>query len=293
MAKYTLAENIQRVKASLQERFDAGKQAMRDDFFGSKTDWSYFCYQGANTDILSKLNYEDTSNGTNFSNMFAYANKITEIPEINTSKGTGFAHMFDNCEKLVTIPNVDTSNGTTFEYMFNNCRVAKEIPQIDTSGCNSKFDSMFNNCYEITTIPQMDFSNGTSFASLFYGCTKLERLPKIKFGSGIINQAFAYCPALHTIDEIDFTETGNNSQVFKNSKALQTMNVVGTIKTTFDFSPCTLLTIESLRTIKNALEDYSNETLSWTPKLTIGSANIAKFSAEELEEITQKGWLYQ
>jgi hypothetical protein len=315
MAKRTLVENIQRVKESLLERFDAGKQAMRDDFFGSKTDWSYFNYYGANSDILNQLNYEDTkngtsfkymvafsqlttvppfdtSNGTDFSYMFYSCSALTEIPELDTSNGTDFSNMFYNCSALTEIPELDTSNGTTFKYMFNGCKKIKSIPQIDTSSGVNGFDYMFNNCVELVTIPELDFSKGTNFYSTFYGCKKLVSLPKIKFGNGSLMTTFSGCTALKTIEEIDFTNGLNPSQTFKNCTSLQTMNVVGTINKNFDFSQCPL-NIESLRTIKNALEDFSNKTLSWTPKLTIGSANIAKFSAEELEEITQKGWLYQ
>lgn len=50
------------------------------------------------------------------------------------------------------------------------------------------------------------------------------------------------------------------------------------------------LSHDSLMSIINALKDYSNDTSGTTWKITLGSDNIAKLSAEELNIIHDKGW---
>lgn len=115
------------------------------------TDWRYFSYYDNRNDLVAKLKYSDTANGTNFSNMFYHCTALTTIPQVDTSNGTNFSHMFYNCTALTSIPQVDTSNGTDFS-------------------------GMFYNCTALTTIPQLDTSNGTDFSVMFNSCTALENV---------------------------------------------------------------------------------------------------------------------
>ena len=115
------------------------------------TDWRHFSYYDNRNDLVAKLKYSDTANGTNFGYMFYYCTNLTTIPQLDTSKGTDFSSMFIHCTNLTTIPQLDTSKGTNFGYMFNSCS-------------------------KLTTIPQLDTSNGINFSSMFYNCTDLTNL---------------------------------------------------------------------------------------------------------------------
>ena len=117
------------------------------------TDWRYFSYYNNRNDLVAKLKYSDTANGTDFSNMFYYCTSLTSIPQLSTSNGKNFSFMFYSCTALTSIPQLDTSNGTNFGYMFNGCRA-------------------------LTTIPLLNMSNvsGTSWSNMFYNCTALENV---------------------------------------------------------------------------------------------------------------------
>ena len=43
------------------------------------TDWRYFSYDNNRNDLVAKLKYSDTANGTNFSYMFYSCSKLTTI----------------------------------------------------------------------------------------------------------------------------------------------------------------------------------------------------------------------
>ena len=61
------------------------------------TDWRYFSYYDNRNDLVAKLKYSDTANGTNFSSMFNYCTKLPTIPQLDTSNGTNFSNMFYYC----------------------------------------------------------------------------------------------------------------------------------------------------------------------------------------------------
>ena len=117
------------------------------------TDWRYFSYYDNRNDLVAKLKYSDTANGTNFSSMFYACSLLTTIPQLDTSNGTNFGAMFNGCSALTSILQLSTSNGTNF-------------------------NGMFNGCSALTTIPLLNMSNvsGTSWSNMFYNCTALENV---------------------------------------------------------------------------------------------------------------------
>ena len=96
------------------------------------TDWSYFCqYRDS---LAAKLKYSDTSNGTNFSNMFRDCKKSTSIPALDTSNGTNFSYMFRFCKALTSIPQLNLTKATTnkFTSMFDNCDALVDLNVVGT-----------------------------------------------------------------------------------------------------------------------------------------------------------------
>lgn len=195
----------------------SGISAGERDINPEWTDWRYFCYNDNRNDLVGKLRYSDTSNGTNFFNMFYNCTNLTSIPAIDTSNGTRFDGMFESCLRLTSIPELDTSKGTSFE-------------------------GMFYRCVSLTSIPKLDTSNGTRFNGMFNSCGSLVDL-----------------------------------------------NIVGTINATgLDVSHSILLSHKSLMSIINALADKTG--VSGTFKVTLGSTNLAKLTAEEIAIAEGKGW---
>lgn len=117
------------------------------------TDWRYFSYYDNRNDLVAKLKYSDTANGTNFSNMFYACSSLTTIPQLDTSNGTNFGAMFNGCSALTSILQLSTSNGTNF-------------------------NGMFSVCTALTTISLLNMSSmsGTSCINMFYNCTALENV---------------------------------------------------------------------------------------------------------------------
>ena len=160
------------------------------------TDWRYFSYYDNRNDLVAKLKYSDTSNGTNFSYMFPNCSNLTSIPQFDTSNGTDFSNMFRNCSSLTNIPELDTSNGTDFGYMFGNCSSLTSIPELDLSKTTTISD-MFRGSGTISkalNIEGLNTINVTDFSYAFYG-SYVVRIGKINLSkatkvTGFINQNY-------------------------------------------------------------------------------------------------------
>ena len=230
------------------------------------TDWQYFSCNNNRNELVAKLKYSDTANGTNFNNMFSSCSALTTIPQLDTSKGNSFNNMFYYCSNLTTIPQLDTSSGTNFSSMFRNCNNLTTIPQLDTSK-GKTFNNMFDTCLHLTTIPQLDTSSGTNFSSMF-----------------------SYCRALTSISLLNMSSMTSIawSSMFQNCTALENVTFEGTIPVRGNmtvFSSCPNLTVESLMSFINALTNMSS---SSTYTITIGSTNLAKLTEEQIQIATDK-----
>ncbi|MDD6735740.1 MAG: leucine-rich repeat protein [Clostridiales bacterium] len=259
------SEKLNSLVPKVNDVYEKGKEDGRD-INPSWTSWGYFSANNNRNDVLKKLRFNDTSNGTDFSYMFYKCTSLTEVPFIDTSNGTTFNYMFFTCTSLTEVPFIDTSKGTDFGRMFYNCPSLTKIPSINTSK-GTNFDSIFYNCKSLTEIPLIDTSKGTDLSSMFYGCTSLVTVPLI-----------------------DGTSSRNFSGTFSNCSNLRNLKIKGTIKINgFNLASCTLLTHDSLMSVINALADKSSETtITW--KVTLGTDNLAKLTDEEKAIATNRNW---
>lgn len=134
----------------------------------------------------------------------------------------------------------------------------KKVPNIDTSNLTSFanfFVGIVSNSNKIVEIPQLDASNATTIYSCLYGCNLLTT-----FG-GLKNVGKSYD-----------TNKGANTGYLS-----------------FKLDHCTLLTHESLMNVINNLYDIASIGVK-TQQLVLGSTNISKLSAEELQICTERGW---
>ena len=179
---------------------------------------------------------------------------IKTIPPIDTSNVTSMSNMFRDCIKLISIPPLDTSKVAYMNTMFYDCVSLKTIPPIDTSNVTS-MTQMFLYCNALTTIPQLDLSKVTDVWQMFLYCFALTTL------GGFQNLGMAY----------DTTASAN----YRNYR--------------LDLSTSSELTHDSLMNVINNL--YDIKTKGCNPQqLILGSTNISKLSAEELQICTERGW---
>lgn len=216
------------------------------------------CGGGGSTEL-------DLSGKTTFGYMFSGCKNLVEVPKMITSDGTNFNSMFANCSNLTTIPQLDTSNGTNFGSMFQLCSKLTTIPQLDTSS-GTNFGSMFYNCYNLTTIPQLDISKGTDFSHMFHNCYNLITIPQLDISNGT-----------------------NNSYMFSGCNKLENITFVGSINRNIDFSPCTLLTYESVKSILTACSNTTN-TNSKTAYFKITLTDQNSELTDLIATCTSKGW---
>jgi len=135
---------------------------------------------------------------------------------------------------------------------------------------SSNMGGMFSNT-EFIRVGEIGSIYRTNYYNLFAGSTKLETIDKL-----ISTQNTAYY-------------TGS-SGTFYHCYALKNLVIDGVIgKNNFNVSDCTLLTHDSLMSIINALEDKTGTSGTWT--ITLGEANLAKLSEEEIGIAEEKGWV--
>lgn len=161
---------------------------------------------------------------------------------------------------LKKIPVINTSQWTNMNQMFYECNNLTEIPQLDTKNA-TEMDCMFYNCNNLTEIPQLDTSNVTGVRDMFSYCYQLVNI------GGFVNLGKG------------FTQKSDNCSSYS-----------------LDLSNSQQLTHESLMNVINNLYDLNltydvaNGGTLYTQKLTLGSTNVAKLTAEEIEIATNKGW---
>lgn len=210
---------------------------------------------------------------------------ITEIKEINLSSITRATSLFESLGDLIKIGKIiNTSQITTMANMFRYCAKLVEIPDFDTGGVQY-MNAMFWACDKLVTAPNLNTVNVINMINMFYSCNKLEN-----------------------VGELDARNVTNVKSMFyqcyglKNFNGLKRLGEKYTEKSTnytdynLDLSNCTKLTHESLVNIIKNLYDLNltynvaNGGTLYTQKITLGSTNKAKLTAEEIAIATNKGW---
>lgn len=124
---------------------------------GSGHDWFAIGYSGEPQVIQDGYDYAksiydnwDTTK-TNYSNLFANDKDLIYMPLVDTSNGTNFYQMFNACITLTTIPQLNTSNAKAFSSTFKSCGALKTVSQLDASKVTNVV-SMFANCPSLTNL---------------------------------------------------------------------------------------------------------------------------------------------
>jgi hypothetical protein len=155
----------------------------------------------------------DTSNGTNFSNMFYGCSSATSFPRIDTSNGTNFSGMYSNCSSATEFPALNTSNGTNFIGMYGSCSSATEFPALDTSN-GTDFSGMYRYCSKVTKIDISKLSSSTTSTTsqMLYCCYSLKALIIRSFGESYVLNSNALGACYHILGT---KNTGYNPEGLK------------------------------------------------------------------------------
>ena len=220
----------------------------------------------------------DTSQIRKTTSMFSGNTTMTEAPYFDTENVTNMGTMFYDNKNLEIVPNYNTSKVTSFSYMHYNNNKLKEIPHYDT-GKSTNFYGMFQYCYKITVVPEFDTSNGETFSFFLNGCQNVTTIPLLDFSKATqIDNCFSSCSSL-----VDLGGFKNLGQAYLTTQP-SNYNYYK-----LDLSASTKLTHDSLMNVINNLYDIATAGVK-TQQLVLGSTNISKLSASELEICTQKGW---
>ena len=195
---------------------------------------------------------------------------------------------------LTEIENRITYNGERqhYSYAFSNqdwSGYTFKTPVVPKTGISNVFWTYYG-----TALPgNIDFSQATTSPPdlMFRYANNITHIHDINLQAPTqYKQTFADMKAIKKIDIVRCNESTQFNQAFQNLSTLEEVTFDGVIgQNGLNLQWSTNLTRESLLSILNCLQDKSSDT-SATWQVTIGSANLAKLTTEEVETAKAKGW---
>ena len=251
---------------------------------------------------IELIPYINTETLTTMKEMFIYCRKLKTIPTLNTEKVTDMRGMFTSCNELQSVSMLNTSNVTDMNSMFTGCLQLKNIPNFDTSNVTT-MQSMFQNCKALVSVPDLNTTNVTNMSNMFYNCSSLETIPLLNTSKVTsVYSMFSNCSSLTTIPKLDFGKVSTIANILSSARNVENLggfeNLGAAYLTTasanysnyrLDLRSCTKLTHESLMNVINNLYDIKTKGCK-AQSLRLGSTNLAKLTAEEIQIATDKGF---
>ena len=197
-------------------------------------EWFYGC---RDLTTIEGIEYLNTENVTNMSDMFSYCSALTtlDVSHFDTKNVTDMSGMFSYCRALRTldVSNFDTKNVTNMSIMFYWCcaLTTLDVSKFDTKNVTD-MSLMFIWCRALTTldVSKFDTQNVTNMGYMFDGCDALTTLDVSNFDTKNVTYMgwmFSLCPALTTLDvsNFDTQNVTNMEYMFDNCRALTTLDV--------------------------------------------------------------------
>ena len=170
-----------------------------------------------------------------------------------------------------------TISGTSAEYLFYSYPLP-EHPDISANNQITNINGLFYYA-QITEVKPFDTSKCTTADSLFGYCSFLQKIPKLNFENlTSIRSICNYCTSLEIVG--GFENLG---------KAYDPTYGANVLFYGLDLSYSKKLTHESLMNVINNLYDIASKGVK-PQKLVLGSTNLAKLTAEEIQIATDKGF---
>lgn len=94
----------------------------------------------------------DTSNRSDFSDLYLNCRNLKSVPELDTSNAVNMSYMFESCRALTSVPNLECGKVTNAYEMFYYCDKLKDIYSLHDLGKEKNLNTtnMFYNCVSLT-----------------------------------------------------------------------------------------------------------------------------------------------
>ena len=197
-----------------------------------------FFQECGNLETISGLDYLNTENVTDMSDMFYNCTNLPslDLSKFNTAKVTNMYDMFKNCTKLssLNLSNFNTAKVTNMSCMFYNCQ---KLPSLDLSNFNTAkvkdMSSMFSGCIKLSSLTLSESFNTvkvTNMSTMFNGCSQLSSLDISNFNTekvAYMYNMFKNCNNLSSLDLSNFNtvKVTDMSYMFYGCSTLQTIYV--------------------------------------------------------------------
>lgn len=208
---------------------------------------------------VTTVEYFDASNLLTAYRMCRGCTDLTSFLPLDTEKVTNFGYTFQGCG-FVIAPAVDTRSAQTMEGMYQNSPNLVGIPAYETANVTD-MSVMLAACPNFADMPQIDTSSLRLAILMWAGCSSLPALPKL-----------------------DFSNVTNAAGFLNDCTSLTTLGGFEGIKVSFDVSYCPL-TQASLQNLADTMA-----TVTDSPTITLGDANIAIAGDNILMQMVAKGW---
>ena len=205
--------------------------------------------------VLKKFPETLTIEGTSAEYMFYYY-PLSEIPDIDFSEVTNMQSVFSRSK--ITSLKLNVPNATSLNGCCDSCTLLTNL-EINSTNLNTNLGRLVYQCTSLVDLSELEGGGVTSIYNIVYRCNNLTNF------KGVKNLGESY-------------RTGQNANY---------------TYYTFDLSPCTALTEESLISILNNLYDIATRGCN-TQSCILGATNLAKLTSEEgqtaLTNAQTKGW---
>ena len=187
--------------------------------------------------IIEGIEYLNTTNVTDMSDMFATCSRLTtlEVSNLETKNVTNMNSIFISIIQITTIQlsKFNTQNVTDMSWMFSDCYTLTtlDLSNFDTKNVQNMGD-MFDGCTALTTldVSHFDTQNVTNMIGIFYACHALTTLDVSNFDTKNVKDMggmFCSCSALTTLDlsNFDTKNVTNLNSIFCSCSALTTLDL--------------------------------------------------------------------
>ena len=201
-------------------------------------------FAGCSTlETISGLEYLNTANVKNMSDMFGGCQKLSslDLSKFNTEKVTDMSGMFYGCQKLssLDLSKFNTEKVTNMSSMFYGCQ---KLSSFDLSNFNTKevklMTSMFWGCSALSSLDLSNFNtaNVMYMGNMFFNCSALSSLTLSNFNTEKVEsmgKLFEGCSALSSLDLSNFNtkKVRYMASMFRACSALTTIYVSDNFKT--------------------------------------------------------------